>query len=74
MRTALLLVAIVLLAACGGLGYRDTNAAVDTNPLCTSRGDRPGEPTSRDCERVQEGTWSSESERKPIDFRKDDDE
>jgi len=75
MRTALLLVALVVLAAaCGSMDYRDSNAAADANPLCTSRGDRPGEPASRDCERVQEGSWSSDAKNEPIDFRKDDDD
>jgi hypothetical protein len=61
--------------ACGGsVEYRASNAAVDADPLCVSRPDRPGEPTSRDCERSHEASWRSETRREPIDFRKDDDE
>lgn len=74
MRTALPLLLVASVAACGSMDYRDSNAAVDANPLCASRADRPGEPTSRDCERVREGSWSSERESEPIDFRKGDDE
>lgn len=62
--------AVLVLSACGGVhGYRDSNAAVDANPLCASRSDRPGEPVSRDCERVREGTWSSKPPPRPVDLR-----
>lgn len=65
----------LVLAGCAGTSeYYDTNAAVDANPLCTSRPDRPGEPVSRDCERVSGGSISSERESRPIDFRKDGDD
>lgn len=61
----------VLLAACAGTTeFRDTNAAVDANPLCVSRPDRPGEPVSRDCERISSGSISTERPSQPIDFRK----
>ncbi len=64
----------LLLCACQSTDYRDTNAAVDANPLCASRPDRPGEPVSRDCERVREGRISTERTSQPIDFtpRRDD--
>lgn len=64
-------VAMLLLAGCAGTSeHFDTNAAVDANPLCASRPDRPGEPVSRDCERSMGGSISSERESQPIDFRK----
>ncbi|KLI99916.1 hypothetical protein [Luteimonas sp. FCS-9] len=73
MRTLWILAAALPLAACGTTDYRDTNAAVDADPLCASRPDRPGEPVSRDCERYSEGRWSSRPEPQPVDFRKRDD-
>ncbi|MCD9027776.1 hypothetical protein LDO26_06110 [Luteimonas sp. BDR2-5] len=60
---------VAALAGCHSAEYRDTNAAVDANPLCASRPDQPGEPVSRDCERVREGRISSERSSQPIDFR-----
>lgn len=63
------LVLVAALAGCHSADYRDTNAAVDANPLCASRPDRPGEPVSRDCERVREGSVSSKRESRPVDFR-----
>ena len=61
--------ASVLLAACGSVDYRDTNAAVDANPLCASRPSQPGEPVSRDCERRADGAWSTRRDAQPVDFR-----
>lgn len=76
MRLALALCAAVfVLAGCAGsTHYLDTNAAVDANPMCVSRPDRPGEPVSRDCERKSEGSISSERASQPIDFRKRSDD
>jgi hypothetical protein len=65
------LISITLTAsACGGVEYRDSNAAVDANPLCASAPNRPGEPVSVDCERTREATWSSERSQQgePLDF------
>lgn len=60
---------ILLLSGCASSEYRDSNAAVDANPLCASRPDHPDQPTSRDCERKTEAVWSSERKsEKPIDF------
>ncbi len=67
----LLPLALALAAgACGGVKYRDTNAAVDANPLCASAPSQPGEPVSKDCERVREATWSSDDGKQdaPLDF------
>lgn len=75
MRLLLPLALTCLLAGCAGAGdYKDTNAAVDANPLCTSRPDRPGEPVSKDCERTQSYQLKSNSDSKPIDLsgKKDD--
>lgn len=54
---SLLLPALMLaLAGCGStVEYRDTNAAVDADPLCASRPDRPGEPVAQRCVRETGG-------------------
>lgn len=62
---------IVLLAsACGGIEYKDSNRAVDANPVCVDRPSHPGDPVAAECERKTEAVWSSEksSDREPIDF------
>ena len=73
MRLSLLLavLAVALSASgCSGVEYRDTNAAVDANPLCASRTDRPGEPVAEECKRERAATWNSEpkAQDKPLDF------
>ena len=76
MVTGLLLLAATMASGCAGHNYRDTNAAVDANPLCASRPDRPGEPISPACKRETEARWSMERESAPVDFSrkpKDDD-
>ena len=46
MRMFMLLAATLLCGACGSMEYRDTNAAVDANPLCTgSNSARDGQPS-----------------------------
>jgi hypothetical protein len=71
LRVSMLSLIACSLAACGAPQVRDTNAAVDANPLCVSRPDRPGEPVAADCERKTEATWSSgDSKSEPIDFGK----
>lgn len=61
--------AALLLAGCAGYEYRDTNAAVDRDPACASRADRPGEPVSLACERKAEAKWNVErKDAAPIDF------
>jgi len=61
---------LIALAGCAGAGeYKDTNAAVDANPLCTSQPDRPGEPVAKECERTQSyEIKSSGGDSKPVDF------
>lgn len=60
---------LLLVAGCASTEYRDTNAAVNANPLCASRPDHPDLPVARDCERKTEAVWSSEKKAdKPIDF------
>ena len=67
-----LAIAALLLAGCAGTAeYYDPNAAVDANPLCASRADRPGEPVASDCVRSRGGSISSKRESQPVDFRKD---
>ena len=70
LRLSLLCLAVSALAACGTAEVRDTNAAVDANPLCTSQPNQPGEPVASECERKTETTWSSgdSSSSEPIDF------
>lgn len=70
LRTSILAIAAVMgLAGCAGVEHRDTNAAVDRNPLCASRSDRPGEPLDPACERKSETRWSSErKDSAPVDF------
>jgi hypothetical protein len=71
LRVSMLSLIACSLAAGGAPQVRDTNAAVDANPLCVSRPDRPGEPVAADCERKTEATWSSgDSKSEPIDFGK----
>jgi hypothetical protein len=65
-----LCLAICALGACGTPQVRDTNAAVDANPLCTSQPNQPGEPVAAECERKTEASWSSDDSKssEPIDF------
>lgn len=50
MRSCLLLLPLAL-AGCATAEYRDTNAAVDADPLCTSQPDGPNDPVALRCER-----------------------
>ena len=70
LRHAALFLVAATLAACGTPQVRDTNAAVDANPLCVSQPNRPGEPVASECERKTETTWSSDGSKSsaPIDF------
>ena len=68
------LTATGLLSACGGMEYRDTNAAVDARPECDGSAGRPGEPVPAWCDRTGKATWSSESESTGIDFGVGDDD
>ena len=77
MRIAFLPIAALLLGACSSVGYRDTNAAVDANPLCAGL-DRnaPVNLGPKECERKTETVLfqSEPKDGKPIDFsgKKDD--
>ncbi|WP_148650600.1 hypothetical protein [Lysobacter capsici] len=66
------LLAAVALSACGGVEYRDTNAAVDARPECASGPTRPGETPPAWCERKTEAKWNSDSKGEKVDFKKDD--
>lgn len=66
--------AVVALSACGGVEYRDTNAAVDARPECASGPTRPGETAPGWCERKSEANWSSDRKGEKVDFKKKDDE
>lgn len=65
-----ILAAAASASACSDVKYRDSNAAVDANPLCASAQSQPGEPVSRECERVREATWRSDDrgDGEPLDF------
>jgi len=63
-----------MLGACGGVEYRDTNAAVDARPECASGPTRPGETPPGWCERKLEATWNSQDASNKVDFKKKDDE
>ncbi len=67
------LLAAVALGGCGGVSYRDTNAAVDARPECASSPTRPGETPPSWCERKQEVDWKSDRGGEKVDFRKKDD-
>lgn len=73
-RMALPLLLAAFAAGCGGLEYRDSNAAVDADPMCVSAPDQPDQPVSKACEREQAATWKSERRSQPVDFRGDDDD
>jgi hypothetical protein len=71
-----LLAAAVLVAGCGSVEYRDSNAAVDARAECLGMGsEQTGEPIPAWCKREQGTTWSSGSDDKiEVDFSgKDDD-
>jgi hypothetical protein len=69
MRPALIAIAAtILLSACGTMGYKDTNAAVDANPSCDQSTPNPGEPVAPWCKREQSTTWTNDSKDKPVDF------
>ncbi len=60
-------------AGCGSVEYRDTNAAVNANPLCVSAPDQPNQPVAKDCVREQSATWRSERQDSKVDFSGKDD-
>lgn len=64
--TTVTLVLPLLLSACGSMDMRDTNAAVDADPLCTSQPSQPNEPTAARCERRTEVKYPRKDE--PLDL------
>jgi hypothetical protein len=56
----------VLVSACGSMEVRDTNAAVDADPLCASQPNQPNEPAGARCERKTEVKF--ERKREPLDL------
>lgn len=62
------------LSGCGSVEYRDTNAAVDARPECTSGPQRPGESPPAWCERKLEAKWGSDGDSEPVDFKKRDEQ
>jgi len=62
--------AALMLAACGSVEYRVTNAEVDARPECDKGSPHPGDVQAPWCTREQSATWSSESKGEPIDFTK----
>lgn len=69
---AVSLIAAAALSACGGLSYRDTNAAVDARPECASGPLRPGETPPSWCERKVETDWKSDRGGEKVEFKKKD--
>ena len=62
---------LLLLAACGSVEYKDTNADVDRRPECDQGSQHPGDVVPPWCERSQSATWSSEDKSGvSIDFGK----
>lgn len=76
-RLPLLTVSLVLpllVSACGSMEMRDTNAAVDADPLCASQPNQPNEPTAARCERKTEVTFERNSEPLDLSGKSRDDE
>jgi len=55
-----------LASACSSMEVRDTNAAVDADPLCASQPSQPNEPIATRCERRTEVKFERKSE--PLDL------
>jgi hypothetical protein len=70
MRLAMIAATTLLLAACGSVEYKDSNAAVDARPECEKGSLRPGESVPPWCEREQSATWGSDDKGEPVDFGK----
>ncbi|KGM53111.1 hypothetical protein N799_12860 [Lysobacter arseniciresistens ZS79] len=64
--------AAAVLAACGSVEYRDTNATVDARPECGAGESRPGEGVPAWCERKHEAVWSSDPESTELRLGGDD--
>ncbi|MGO4262969.1 hypothetical protein [Lysobacter sp. TAB13] len=74
MRAVIVSIAVAAaLSACGGLEYRDTNAAVDARPECASGPSRPGESPPGWCERKVEAV-RGDDKGEPVDFKKKKDD
>lgn len=76
-RLPLLTVSLVLpllVSACGSMEMRDTNAAVDADPLCASQPNQPNEPTASRCARKTEVTFERNSEPLDLSGKSRDDE
>lgn len=76
-RLPLLTVSLVLpllVSACGSMEMRDTNAAVDADPLCASQPNQPNEPTAARCGRKTEVTFERNSEPLDLSGKSRDDE
>jgi hypothetical protein len=70
MPAAIVVVAALLLGACGSVEYKDTNAAVDARPECDKASVHPGDVVAPWCTREQSANWSSETKGAPIEFGK----
>ena len=65
-----ILAAAALLAACGSVEYKDTNAEVEARPECDKSSQHPGDVQAPWCTRTQGASWSSDSKGEPVDFTK----
>lgn len=67
------LLCVLPLAGCAtALEFRDSNAAVDADPLCASRPDQPNEPVAERCKRSSDAViYRSDAQKIPApDFRR----
>ena len=72
MRIALIAIAVAVLAGCGAVEYKDTNAAVDANPQCAATA-KPGELVAPWCKREQSANWTLGGKDRPVDLGGKDD-
>lgn len=69
MRILAPLLLALAVTACGSVEYRDTNAAVDADPLCASQPDRPNEPVSERCKRQTSASYTTgKPKEEPLDL------
>ena len=72
MRVPIAITMGLLVAACGSVEYRDSNAAVDADPRCIGSEGQPGDAPPAWCARESSATWKPAQGEK-IDFKGDDD-
>lgn len=68
MRIVLMLSFAMTATGCGSMEYKDTNAAVNADPLCASAQSQPNEPASLRCQRKTEVSFGAEKSSEPLDL------